>query len=116
MDILKAFSLLDTEYQINIQGTLENPLFQANQIGKLLGIGNLSENLRDFDNEEKVLFLTHTLGGNQEMVFLTETGLYRVLGRSRKPIAHKFQKWMVSVLKEISQSISFMKKSIKIKL
>ena len=101
MDILKAFSLLDTEYQINIQGTLENPLFQANQIGKLLGIGNLSENLRDFDNEEKVLFLTHTLGGNQEMVFLTETGLYRVLGRSRKPIAHKFQKWMVSVLKEI---------------
>jgi len=102
MDILKAFSLLDTEYQINIQGTLENPLFQANQIGKLLGIGNLSENLRDFDNEEKVLFLTHTLGGNQEMVFLTETGLYRVLGRSRKPIAHKFQKWMVSVLKEIS--------------
>lgn len=101
MDILKAFSLLDTEYQINIQGTLEDPLFQANQIGKLLGIGNLPENLRDFDNEEKVMFLTHTPGGKQEMIFLTETGLYRVLGRSRKPIAHKFQKWMVTVLKEI---------------
>jgi prophage antirepressor-like protein len=101
MDILKAFSLLDTEYQINIQGTLEDPLFQANQIGKLLGIGSLSENLRDFDNEEKVMYLTHTPGGKQEMIFLTETGLYRVLGRSRKPIAHKFQKWMVSVLKEI---------------
>jgi hypothetical protein len=65
MDILKAFSLLDTEYQINIQGTLEDPLFQANQIGKLLGIGSLSENLRDFDNEEKVMFLTHTPGGKQ---------------------------------------------------
>ena len=101
MDILKAFSLLDTEYQINIQGTLEDPLFQANQIGKLLGIGNLPDNLRDFDNEEKGTCLTQTPGGKQEMVFLTETGLYRVLGRSRKPIANAFQKWMVSVLKEI---------------
>jgi prophage antirepressor-like protein len=101
MDILKAFSLLDTEYQVNIQGTLEDPLFQANQIGKLLGIVNLSDNLRDFDNSEKVLCLTQTLGGKQEIVFLTEIGLYRILGRSRKPIAHTFQKWMVSVLKEI---------------
>ena len=80
---------------------MEDPIFQANQIGRLLGISNISENLRDFDSEEKGLFLTHTLGGTQEMVFLTETGLYRVLGRSRKPIAHKFQKWMVAVLKEI---------------
>lgn len=62
MDIMKAFSLLDTEYQINIQGTLEEPLFQANQIGKLLGIGNLPDNLRDFDNEEKGMCLTQTPG------------------------------------------------------
>jgi hypothetical protein len=36
-----------------IQGTLEDPLFQANQIGKLLGVGNLTENLRDFCDDEK---------------------------------------------------------------
>ena len=101
MDILKAFSLLDTEYQINIQGSLEDPLFQANQIGKLLGISNIRENLRDFSDNEKGVSLTDTLGGKQETIFLTEYGLYRLLGRSRKPIAHKFQEWMVSVLKEI---------------
>jgi prophage antirepressor-like protein len=101
MDILKAFSLLDTEYQINIQGTLEDPLFQSNQIGKMLGISNIRENMRDFSENEKGVSLTDTSGGKQEMVFLTEMGLYRVLGRSRKPIAHKFQQWMVSVLKEI---------------
>ena len=101
MDILKAFSLLDTEYQIIIQGTLEEPIFQANQIGKLLGISNIRENLRDFSVNEKVVSLTDTPGGKQELVFLTEYGLYRLLGRSRKPIAHKFQEWMVSVLKEI---------------
>jgi prophage antirepressor-like protein len=101
MDILKAFSLLDTEYQINIQGTLEDPLFQANQIGKLLGIVNIRDTIKDFSENEKGVGLTDTLGGKQETIFLTEYGLYRLLGRSRKPIANKFQKWMVSVLKEI---------------
>ena len=101
MDILKAFSLLDTEYQINIQGTMEDPLFQANQIGNLLGISNIRENLRDFSSDEKRVSLTDTFTGLKETNFLTETGLYRLLGRSRKPIAHKFQQWMVAVLKEI---------------
>jgi prophage antirepressor-like protein len=101
MDILKAFSLFDTEYQINIQGTLEDPLFQANQIGKLLGISNIRENLRDFLDNEKGVSTTVTSTGLKETTFLTEIGLYRILGRSRKPIANAFQKWMVLVLKDI---------------
>jgi hypothetical protein len=32
----RIFPPYDNEYHINIQGILENPLFQANQIGKLL--------------------------------------------------------------------------------
>jgi prophage antirepressor-like protein len=101
MDILKALSLLNTEYPINIQGTLDNPIFQANQIGKLLGISNIRENLRDFTNDEKCVSLSNTLTGFKETNFLTELGLYRILGRSRKPIAQVFQKWMINVLKEI---------------
>jgi prophage antirepressor-like protein len=101
MDILKAFSLLDTNHEINIQGTLEDPLFQANQIGKLLEIKNIRENLRDLDEKYKTVILIDTLGGKQETVFLTEFGLYKILGRSRKPIASFFQDWVVNVLKEI---------------
>ena len=101
MDILKAFSLLDTEYQINIQGTLEDPLFQANQIGKLLGIVNIRDSIKEFSERDKHVVLTDTSTGLKEANFLTEFGLYKLLGRSRKPIAHKFQEWMVSVLKEI---------------
>jgi len=48
MDILKAFSLFNENHQINIQGTLEEPLFQANQIGKLLEIKNIRQNIQDF--------------------------------------------------------------------
>lgn len=101
MDILKAFKLLDETIEINIQGTLENPLFQANQIGKLLDLTNIRVNLQDFNEEEKVISLTYTLTGLKETNFLTEIGLYKLLGRSRKPIAHTFQSWMINTIKEI---------------
>ena len=52
MDILKIFSLLENDdgekHHINIQGTVDDPLFQANQIGKILGLGNISEAIKDF--------------------------------------------------------------------
>jgi hypothetical protein len=45
MDIIRAFSnaLLTKTVPINIQGSHEDPLFQANQIGALLEF----ENIRD---------------------------------------------------------------------
>lgn len=101
MDILKAFKIVDKEININIQGTFDEPLFQANQIGKILEIKNVVDNLRDFSSDEKVMFLTDTLGGIQNVTFLTEIGLYRLLGRSRKPIAALFQKWIINVIKDI---------------
>ena len=110
MDILKAFSLLgdgSDEYQINIKGTPDDPLFQANQIGKILGIANISTALKDFDIDERCLiskegplFLKEGSSVFQTN-FLTELGLYRLLGRSRKPIAATFQKWMIKTIKEI---------------
>ena len=103
MDILKAFSLCDKEYPINIQGTVDEPLFQANQIGKLLGILKIVSQINNFDITEKVGGETATLGGIQKVIFLTERGLYKVLARSNKPIAKKFQDWMVNVIKELRQ-------------
>lgn len=101
MDILKAFSLYDKEYPINIQGTVENPLFQANQIGRLLDMTNINKVLASYSDDLKVLTGSYSLGGMQKTAFLTESGLYRLLARSTKPIANTFQKWMVQVLKEI---------------
>jgi prophage antirepressor-like protein len=55
----------------------------------------------DFDESEKVVHSMNTLSGTQEVTFLTEKGLYKVLFRSRKPIAQKFQNWVCEVVKEI---------------
>ncbi len=46
----------------------------------------------------------HTLGGNQQILFLTETGSYCLLSMLRKPIARTFQKWVCHVVKEIRKS------------
>jgi prophage antirepressor-like protein len=104
MDILKAFSLYDKEYHINIQGTLENPLFQANQIGKLLEMKKIYNQMCKLDNSQKVYLETGTLGGIQKVLFLTESGLYIILSRSNKPIAKVFQNWMVNVIKELRKN------------
>jgi prophage antirepressor-like protein len=101
MDILKAFSLCDEHYPINIQGTIENPLFQAKQIGILLGMTNINKVISNYDNNLKVITESASLGGIQKTAFLTEAGLYRLIARSNKPIAEKFQLWMIQVLKEI---------------
>jgi len=101
MDIFRAFSLNDNELLINIQGTIEDPLFQASQICDLLGIKSFRSHIDDFTDEHKVLGQIKTNGGLQEVIFLTELGLYKLLGRSRKDIAAKFQNWIVKVIKEI---------------
>lgn len=102
MDIIKAFKLNDdSDCNINIQGTIEDPLFQANQIGELLEIKKIRNTIKNFDTDEKAAHIVGTPGGKQEVTFLTEVGLYRLLGMSRKPIARTFQKWVANTIKEI---------------
>lgn len=56
------------------------------------------------DEDEKVRNIVPTLGGNQEMWFLTEDGFYEVLMQSRKPIAKEFKKEVKKILKQIRQT------------
>jgi hypothetical protein len=45
-----------------------------------------------------------TQGGTQQVTFLTEKGLYKILFKSRKQIAEQFQNWVCDVIKEIRLS------------
>lgn len=101
MDILKFFNLNNKNVEINISGTIEDPLFKANQIAELLDIVNIKQNMKDFNDEQKKYIPTVTNGGIQNVLYLTELGLYKLLGRSKKPIANTFQVWMINVIKEI---------------
>ena len=77
MDIVKAFNANDLHTEIVIKGTIDDPLFRASDIGVVLEISNIRTSIMDFDDSEKVVHTMHTLGGNQDVTFLTEKGLYR---------------------------------------
>lgn len=64
-------------------------------------MSNIRATIMEFDDTEKVVNTIDTLGGTQQVSFLTEKGLYKVLFRSRKPIAQKFQNWVCQIIKEI---------------
>ena len=101
MEIVKAFNENKMHTNITIKGTYDNPLFRASDIGEVLEISNIRTSIIDFGENEKVVHTTDTLGGKQQVAFLTEKGLYKILFKSRKPIAKTFQNWVCEVIKEI---------------
>jgi prophage antirepressor-like protein len=101
MEVIKAFNSNTLHTEIIIAGSIEQPLFRASDIGLILEMSNISKNIIDYDETEKTSLITKTNGGNQSVSFLTEKGLYKVLFRSRKPIAETFQNWVCEVIKEI---------------
>jgi prophage antirepressor-like protein len=102
MEIVKAFNSNTLHAEITIKGTIENPLFRASDIAAILDIQNIRMSIKEYDHTEKDdVSVTDVIGRNQQVTFLTEKGLYKVLFRSRKPIAEQFQNWICEVIKEI---------------
>jgi len=86
-----------------IYGDIDTPLFLAKEVAEWIDYDVTSVNklVALVEETEKVRKNVPTLGGNQEMWFLTEDGLYEVLMQSRKPIAREFKKQVKKKLKEI---------------
>ena len=97
--ILEERQVLGKDFKI--YGTKENPLFLAKDVANWIEHSDRTKMLKGIDEEEKVKNIVPTLGGNQEMWFLTEDGLYEVLMQSRKPIAKQFKKEVKKILKQI---------------
>ena len=59
---------------VHLYQSIEEPLFEANEVARWLNIKNVSQMLKqaEIDETEKVIFLKYTLGGNQKTLFITE--------------------------------------------
>lgn len=86
------------EKEIDVWGSIENPLFRANDVQSWLGLKNVSRAVANVDEDER-LNLKLSRGGS--MWFLTEEGVYELLMQSRKPIAKQFKKGVKKILHEI---------------
>jgi len=93
-------------------GTLEKPEWIAADVSTILEIKNVSDALANFDGDERGIANIYTPGDDnpqgQEMLNVTEPGLYRLIFKSRKPVAKCFQRWVFhEVLPSLIFSISF---------
>ena len=106
MDIVRSFTDgAGVTVEVNIMGDPDAPLFQANQIGQLLGLHNIHTTMKNFDDDEKdAIHTVDSTGRRQAMMFLTHRGLYRLLFASRKPQARPFQIWVADVLEDIRRT------------
>lgn len=86
---------------LTVYGDFENPLFLAKEVAEWIEHSQVVRMLQNIDDDEKVMNIVHTPGGNQETWFLTEDGVYEVLMQSRKPIAKQFKKEVKTILKSI---------------
>ena len=75
--------------------TIDNePWFVAVDVCKALEIEGTSRAVERLDEDEKGMSSIHTLGGNQQLTIVSESGLYSLVLGSRKPEAKQFKRWI----------------------
>lgn len=97
MQAIELAKQLFQNKEIRIFGTPQRPLFIASDVGALLKMKNVRATIATFEDYEKDdVNIIDTVGKKRKMTALTEAGLYSLIGKSRKPIAKEFKKWVNS--------------------
>ncbi|KAG5191339.1 hypothetical protein JKP88DRAFT_174796 [Tribonema minus] len=104
MDVLKTFAFGDARYDVHVVMRDGKPTFKASDVGKVLKLTNFRMSMEGFNEKERVVSSTSTLGGTQQATYLTERGMYKLLMRSRKPEAAPFQEWLCDVIDAINNT------------
>jgi len=68
--------------------------FVADDVAKALAYRTANDMTRLLDEDEKGTHNVRTLGGNQQVAILSESGLYHAILKSRKPQARPFRRWV----------------------
>jgi len=72
------------------------PWWVAGDVAQALAYGEAKDLTRNLDEDEKGRQIVPTLGGDQEMLVINESGLYSAILRSRKQSAKRFKKWVTA--------------------
>lgn len=83
-------------HDVRVAGSAFSPWWVASDVCKVLEQPNTSQVLERLDEDEKGIQIVDTLGGQQNMLCINESGLYSLILTSRKPQARQFKKWITS--------------------
>lgn len=85
------------------------PWWVATDVAQSLEYRIAGDMTRNLDEDEKGTQIVRTLGGEQEMLIINESGLYSAILRSRKQSAKRFKKWVTAeVLPSIRKHGAYM--------
>lgn len=93
---MQTLSTLNFEQQpVRIEMLNGEPLFCLKDVARALEIKNAKHERFQLDvNGVHKMYLTDNLGRQQQVTFITEPNLYRIIFRSNKTEAVKFQNWI----------------------
>ena len=100
LEVIYTKDMLD--YEINVYGTEEEPLFLAKDVADWLGAKDYISSLRVVDESEKAKFAFLGSDGKvRDTWFLTEDGFYEICMRSQTEKSKKVRKFIKGILKEL---------------
>jgi len=74
------------------------PWFVAADVCTILALTNSSQKVSNLDESEKGVTNAYTLGGEQKVAIVSESGLYQLIFSSRKPQATAFRRWVTGTV------------------
>ena len=82
------------ERNLNVYSSLDEPIFKAADVARLLGYsdGNTWNMLESCEEDEKLKLPIVVSGQRRSTNFVNERGLYNILAQSRKPTARKWRR------------------------
>ncbi|MEM6884045.1 MAG: Bro-N domain-containing protein [Verrucomicrobiota bacterium] len=85
------------EHAVRVVEKEGQPWFVAMDVCNCLEIGNSRKSVQSLDSDEKDgVTISDTIGRAQKMTVISESGVYRLIFKSRKASAQKFRKWVTS--------------------
>lgn len=90
---LQPFDFEGNEVRVMRDGN-GNPLFCAKDVAIILGYTNPNKAIRDHTRGERIVHTLQTAGGMQEMQFISEGDMYRLVTSSKLPAAERFERWV----------------------
>lgn len=73
------------------------PYFVGKDVAEILGYTNTSKAITDHvDSDDKGVTNCYTLGGNQNLTVINESGLYSLILSSKLPRAKEFKRWVTA--------------------
>lgn len=98
---VKCFAFDDHLVRVVMKG--DDPWFVAMDVCRSIGIRNWKDAVERLDSDEKEVGNSDLLGGGQDVLIVSESGLYTIILRSHAAItpgtpAHRFRKWVTGVV------------------